>query len=94
MRVLSKKANRRISLKCQNNPSYTVCGICTNNNVCVCYLCPRDGSKGIGGSQDRLVVHDRLRGHHGNAPHLMTHLRRELVGGQVSAGGDQGEGGE
>lgn len=51
--------------------------------MCVCYLCPRDGPKRIGGSQDRLVVHDRLWGHHGNAPHLMTHLRRELDGGQV-----------
>lgn len=60
--------------------------------VCVCYLCPRYGPEGIGGSQDWLVVHDRLRGHHGNAPHLMTHLRGELVGGQVSAGGPQGEG--
>ena len=44
-----------------------------------CDLCSRDGSKGIGGSQDRLVIHNRLRRNHGNAPHLMTHLRRELV---------------
>lgn len=54
--------------------------------VCVCYLCPRHGSKWVGGSQDGLVVHDSLRGHHGNAPHLMCHLRRELVGGQVGEG--------
>lgn len=60
--------------------SKVVCGIWPN------YLCPRDGSKGISRSQDRLVVHDRLWGHHGNTPHLMTHLRRQLVRGQVSGG--------
>lgn len=49
----------------------------TTSSLHEVHLCPRDGSEGIGGSQDRLVVHDRLRGHHGNAPHLMTHLRRE-----------------
>lgn len=62
--------------------------------VCVWYLCTRDGSEGIGGSQDRLVVHDRLRGHHGNTPHLMTHLRRELVRGQVNASAERGRGKE
>lgn len=41
------------------------------------HLCSWDGSKRIGGSQDRLVIHDMLWGHHGNAPHLMIHLRRE-----------------
>lgn len=55
------------------------------------YLCPRDGSKGIRRSENRLVVHDRLWGHHGNAPHLMTHLRRELARQKVRAGGS-GEG--
>lgn len=55
--------------------------------VCVCpYLCPRDGTKGIGGSQDRVVVHDRLWGHHGNASHLMTHLRGELDRDKVENG--------
>lgn len=50
------------------------------------HLCPWDGPKGIGGPQDWLVVHDRLWGYHGNATHLMTHLRRELVKGQESVG--------
>lgn len=45
------------------------------------YLCPWYGPKGIGGSQDWLVEHDRLWGHHWNTPHLMTHLRRELFRG-------------
>ena len=64
--------------------------------VCLCYLCPRDGSEGIGRSQDRLVVHDMLWGHHGNTPHLMTHLRRELARRQVREheGGITGEGPE
>lgn len=46
----------------------------------VFYLCPWYGPKGICGSQDWLVVHDRLRGHYRNTPHLVTHLRRELLG--------------
>lgn len=50
------------------------------------YLCPWYGPKGIGGSQDWLVVHNRLWGHHVNTPHLMTHLRRELVRGQTTCG--------
>lgn len=43
------------------------------------HLCPWYGPKGVVRSQDRLVVHDGLRRHDGNAPHLMTHLRRELL---------------
>lgn len=49
----------------------------TTSSLHEVHLRPWYGSKRISRSQDRLVVHDGLRRHHRNAPHLMAHLRRE-----------------
>lgn len=56
--------------------SSVLCGILVRKSG-VCHLGSGDGCERVGGSENRLVVHHRLRSHHWYPTHL-THLGRDL----------------